>query len=107
MINYGGLNIFPEEVERVLQDHPDIEHLAAIGLPNQHWGQLTAAFIQLKQNKKTDIRALRRFCRDRLSAYKVPRAWFFLDKMPFTSGGKVDRRLLKEKFQEAVQWKKR
>lgn len=107
MINYGGLNIFPEEIERVLQSHPDIEHSAVAGLPNHHWGQLATAFIQLKKNKEADIRTLRSFCRGRLSGYKVPRAWFFLEKMPYTAGGKIDKRLLKEEFQEAVRWKKR
>ncbi|RYM04722.1 acyl-CoA synthetase [Sporolactobacillus sp. THM7-7] len=107
MINYGGLNIFPEEMERVLQGYPDVEHAAVVGLPHRHWGEIPAAFIQKKRHTNLDKKRLRRYCLERLTAYKVPRAWFFLDKMPFTAGGKVDKRRLKERYKESVLWKKR
>ncbi|RYL90906.1 acyl-CoA synthetase [Sporolactobacillus sp. THM7-4] len=106
MINYGGLNIFPEEIERILQGCPKVEHAVVIGLPDQHWGEIAAAFVQVRKGENLDKKTLQHYCITRLTAYKVPRAWFFINNMPFTAGGKIDRRKLRNRVREAISWKK-
>ncbi|HET7628628.1 MAG TPA: AMP-binding protein [Bacillales bacterium] len=90
MILYGGINVFPEEVETVLQAHPDIEEAAVIGTTDDYWGQLVTAVVKGEGTR----RSLQAWCKQRLSAYKIPRRWHFVDELPHTPGGKIDRRRL-------------
>ncbi|WP_028982956.1 AMP-binding protein [Sporolactobacillus terrae] len=106
MINYGGLNIFPEEIERVLQEMAAIDQLAVVGVPDQHWGQIAAAFIQVRPGYTLDKKMLRTYCFKKLTAYKVPRLWYLLKRMPYTATGKIDRQQLKRCYREAGSWKK-
>ncbi|PEC48607.1 acyl-CoA synthetase [Bacillus sp. AFS077874] len=87
MILYGGINIFPEEIEKVISLHPDVEEVAVVGLSNPYWGQIVAAVIKGKSNSFV----LKRFCKTHLSAYKIPRKWFFQNEMPYTTSGKIAR----------------
>ncbi|MEH7401788.1 AMP-binding protein [Gottfriedia acidiceleris] len=87
MILYGGINIFPEEIEKVISLHPDVEEVAVVGLSNPYWGQIVAAVIKGKSNSFE----LKRFCKTHLSAYKIPRKWFFQNEMPYTTSGKIAR----------------
>ncbi|MFB7141942.1 AMP-binding protein [Gottfriedia sp. NPDC056225] len=87
MILYGGINIFPEEIEKVISLHPDVEEIAVIGLSDPYWGQIVAAVIKGKCNSFE----LKKFCKTYLSSYKIPRKWFFLDEIPYTTSGKIAR----------------
>ncbi|PEL14382.1 AMP-binding protein [Bacillus sp. AFS017336] len=87
MILYGGINIFPEEIEKVISLHPDVEEIAVIGLSDPYWGQIVAAVIKGKCNSFE----LKKFCKTYLSSYKIPRKWFFKDEMPYTTSGKIAR----------------
>ncbi len=87
MILYGGINIFPEEIEKVISLHPDVEEVAVVGLSNTYWGQIVAAVIKGNSNSFE----LKRFCKTQLSAYKIPRKWFFQNEMPYTTSGKIAR----------------
>ncbi|WP_129691699.1 AMP-binding protein [Gottfriedia acidiceleris] len=87
MILYGGINIFPEEIEKVISLHPNVEEVAVIGLSNPYWGQIVAAVIKGNCNSFE----LKRFCKTHLSAYKIPRKWFFQNEMPYTTSGKIAR----------------
>jgi len=87
MILYGGINIFPEEIEKVISLHPDVEEVAVVGLSNPYWGQIVAAVIKGNSNSFE----LKRFCKTHLSAYKIPRKWFFQNEMPYTTSGKIAR----------------
>lgn len=106
MINFGGLNIFPEEIENVLKNCSGVEHAAVLGLPDAHWGEVVAAFIQMKKKVHADKKVLRHECLRYLTPYKVPRLWFFPEEMPYTAGGKVDKRLLGRRYKEATNWRK-
>ncbi|MCJ7841421.1 AMP-binding protein [Lederbergia sp. NSJ-179] len=97
MILYGGINIFPEEIESVLLLHPDVETAAIIGIPHAYWGQIAVAVIQGKAAKNDLVR----WCKARLASYKLPRKWYFIEKMPITSGGKIARSQLKYLVKEA------
>lgn len=92
MILYGAMNIFPEEIEAVLNSHPAVEEAAVIGVPNPYWGQLVTAVII----GDTTAKALKAFCKTRLSSYKIPRRWHFVDELPHTVSGKVAKKELEK-----------
>ncbi|WP_264737467.1 AMP-binding protein [Cytobacillus firmus] len=98
MILYGAINIFPEEIEKVISLHPDVEEAAVIGLEDQYWGQIAAAVIK----GKTDALELKRLCKKHLASYKVPRRWIFTEEIPYTAGGKIARAQLKESIESKV-----
>lgn len=87
MILYGGINIFPEEIEKVISLHPSVEEVAVIGLSDQYWGQIVTAVIT---GQCTSFE-LKKFCKTYLSSYKIPRKWFFQNEMPYTTSGKIAR----------------
>lgn len=92
MILYGGINIFPGEIEAVISQHPAVDEVAVIGLADSYWGQIVAAVLK----GSTTIPVLKKFCRQHLSSHKIPRKWFFIDEMPYTTSGKIARQQLKE-----------
>ncbi|WP_237389734.1 AMP-binding protein [Bacillus sp. USDA818B3_A] len=98
MILYGGINIFPEEIEKVISLHPDVEEVAVIGLPDSYWGQVVAAAVKGKGSPVE----LKRLCKKYLSSYKIPRKWFFLSEMPYTTSGKIARAELIKQMESKV-----
>jgi long-chain acyl-CoA synthetase len=98
MILYGGINIFPEEIEAILTLHPKVEEAAVVGIADPYWGQVVTAVIQGKASKLE----LRRLCWSKLASYKVPRKWHFVDKIPHTTSGKLARHQLKEMLEGQV-----
>ncbi|HSR26523.1 MAG TPA: AMP-binding protein [Candidatus Eisenbacteria bacterium] len=87
----GGENVRPEEVEAVLRAHPCVADAAVAGRPHELWGEIVAAWVVAESTTEAD---LDRWCRERLPAFKVPRRWTFLDRLPRSEGGKVERKLL-------------
>lgn len=98
MIVYGGLNIFPEEVERVLNEQPEVERSIVIGLPDPYWGEIPVAIIETTQNLKT----IRHVVKEKLAAYKVPKKWLVIDRMIETSNGKIARASMKKWAEEQL-----
>ena len=94
MIIVGGLNVFPAEIENVLKEHPQIQEVAAVGVPDKDRGAEIQAFVVLTGSAKVTEKELISFCRQRLASYKVPRAVAFRQTLPRTSTGKIARRLL-------------
>ncbi len=92
----GGENVYPAEVERVLITHPDILEAAVIGLPDDKWGEVGAAFLIARPGQSADTAALPGWCRERLAGYKVPRSFHLLDDFPRTAAGKVRKPLLRD-----------
>ncbi len=95
MILVSGFNVYPNEVEDVLAAHPGVLEAAVIGLPDEHSGEAVAAFV-VKKDPALTADALRAFCKDSLTGYKVPRQIIFRDTLPKTNVGKVLRRALRE-----------
>jgi long-chain acyl-CoA synthetase len=87
MILFGGINIFPEEIEKIIALHPNVEEVAVVGLVDPYWGQIVAAVI--KGNVLT--MDLKKLCKKHLSSYKIPRKWYFVDEIPHTTSGKISR----------------
>ncbi len=96
MIISGGENIYPAEVESVLHAHPDVAEAALIGVPDPKWGEVGRAFIVAQPGAAPTPEALAAFCRPRLARYKIPKSFVFIDALPKTGAGKIDKKRLME-----------
>jgi fatty-acyl-CoA synthase len=94
MIVSGGENVFPIEVEELLHDHPAITDVAVVGVPDDEFGQVLAAFIVRADGETLDADAVREHVRAHLARHKIPRHVRFLDELPRNATGKVLRRIL-------------
>jgi fatty-acyl-CoA synthase len=97
MYRSGGENVYPAEVERILADHPKIENVAIIGVPDDKWGETGMAFILPRQGQTLTKNEVLAFLNGKLARYKFPRQFKFVDSLPLTLWGKVRKSLLKEK----------
>lgn len=95
LIIAGGYNIYPREVEEVLYTHPSVREAAVIGIPDAYRGETVKAFVSLKEDASLSTEELEAHCRKNLAAYKVPRAYEFMDELPKTAVGKILRRRLR------------
>ena len=98
MIISGGVNIYPAEIEAELHSHPEVSDCAVIGIPDPEWGESVHALVVPRQGSTRDGEALRRWCRQRLAGYKVPRTVEFRDSLPRGADGKMLKRELREPF---------
>jgi len=87
----GGENVSPEEIEQALQNHPAVAQAGAIGVDDPTWGQVPLAVVVFKPGQNATTDGLAAFCRERLAGFKVPKHWRFVDALPLTGAGKVDR----------------
>jgi fatty-acyl-CoA synthase len=94
----GGENVYPAEVERILHSHPAILEAAVIGVHDEKWGEVGAAFILLRPGKTIDLEALRLWCRARLAGYKVPAHIELVEDFARTAAGKIRKPVLLEAF---------
>ncbi|MCK4499860.1 AMP-binding protein [Candidatus Babeliales bacterium] len=101
LIIHKGLNIYPQEIENVLLSHPLVFRVAVVGEKDDAHGQTPVAFVVLKDKTRKIGQALRRFCLDRLAAYKVPKKIRCVEDLPLGATGKVDKKQLKYR-QEAL-----
>ena len=95
MIVASGYNIYPQEVDDVLFDHPRILEACTIGVPDAYRGETVKAYVVPKTGQRLETDELIAFCRDRLSPYKVPTIIEFVDELPKSAVGKILRRELK------------
>jgi bile acid-coenzyme A ligase len=103
MIVSGGANVYPAEVEAALSEHARVSDAVVIGLPDPEWGRRVHAIIEPAGGAPApDARELREHCRARLAPYKVPKSFEFLDKLPRSVVGKINRgALIEERMQAA------
>ena len=101
MIISGGENIYPREIEEILFAHPAVAECAVTSVPDAYWGESVAAFVGLRPGAAVTIDELTELCRARLSRYKVPKAFIFVETLPRNSMGKVLRRELKDLLPQA------
>lgn len=94
LIIAGGYNIYPREVEEVLFEHPDVEEAVVAGVVDPYRGETVKAFIILKEGSTANEEDLKRWCKEKLAVYKVPRIYEFRATFPKTLVGKVLRRKL-------------
>jgi fatty-acyl-CoA synthase len=98
MIIRGGENIYPREIEDVLFTHPGVADVSVIGVPDAEWGEIVVAFVQPRPGRRLSGDDLAAFCREHLASYKTPRIWRFVDQLPQTASGKVQKFMLRDRF---------
>ena len=96
IIIVGGFNVYPQEVEAIINSHPSVAQAVVVGMPHPVNGQVPKAFVQLKEGAQATSRELIDFCKHHLAHFKVPRSVEFMEALPLSSTGKVLRRLLRE-----------
>ncbi len=97
MIIRGGENIYPREIENVLVAHPDVADAAVVGLPDDYWGEVVAAFVLPRSDPAPSGDALALWCGERMARHKVPVRWEFVDQWPLTGSGKIQKFVLRER----------
>jgi long-chain acyl-CoA synthetase len=90
LINVAGMKVFPEEVERVLDQHSGVQRSLVEAQPHAEYGEIPVARI-ISQVSKPSVGELRKHCRSRLAGYKVPLRFEFVDELPLTASGKLKR----------------
>jgi len=95
MIIVSGFNVFPNEIEGVVAEHPLVENCAVIGVPNEKSGEAVKLFIVTQDASLTEG-VIRAYCKEHLTGYKMPRHIEFRDELPMTPVGKILRRELKD-----------
>lgn len=94
MIIRGGENVYPVEIEAVLADHPAVRHVAVVGMPDDHWGEVVVAAVETTGDAPFDEASLQEHCRSMLASYKVPARIVAVDELPKSATGKVQKHLV-------------
>lgn len=102
MIIVGGENVFPREIEEVLDAHPDVLACGVVGESDPVRGEVPVAFVEPEEGRSPDPEALRAWCRDRLAGYKVPKRVIVVDKLPRSGTGKILRRVLADRLRAGL-----
>ena len=97
----GGENISSVEVESMLYEHPAVLEAAVVGVPDGRWGEVPKALVVLRPRQHADEHELIAFCRDRMAHFKAPKSVEFLDTLPKTATGKVQKFTLREPYWQA------
>ena len=95
MMIVGGYNVYPREIDELLFKHPAILEAATVGIPNSFSGEAVKVFVVLKPGASLDAGALLGYCKENLVKYKWPKHIAFVDALPRTGVGKIDKRALK------------
>ena len=96
MVKSGGISIYPLEIESVIYSHPAILEAAVVGVPDAEWGEAVKAVVVPRPDSAISAEELMSFCKERLSAYKVPKSVEFHASLPHTEIGKVNKVKLRE-----------
>jgi fatty-acyl-CoA synthase len=96
MIIRGGENIYPREIENFLFSLPQVELVEVVGLPDNKYGEIVAAFIKTKTGTALTQEEVQEFCRGKIARYKIPKHVFFVDDFPKTASGKIQKYKLRE-----------
>jgi fatty-acyl-CoA synthase len=94
----GGENIYPAEIESVIDRHPDVAIVCVIGVPDEDWGEVGKALIVLKPNRTVSKEEIRQFATERLPCIKVPRYVSFIEELPKNSIDKVDLQIVNQLY---------
>ncbi|SCV01007.1 LAMI_0G08724g1_1 [Lachancea mirantina] len=98
LINRGGEKISPIELDSVMLSHPKVDEAVAFGVDDEKYGQAVNAAVVLKQGQKLSYDELASYLKKKVSSFKVPVKIFFVDKLPKTATGKIQRRIIAEVF---------
>ncbi len=96
LIIRGGENISPREVEEVLYQHPSVQDVQIIGVPDRKFGEAVMAWVQLRSGTTATEDHLKNFCKERMAYFKVPHYWKFVEAFPTTVTGKIQKFKMRE-----------
>jgi fatty-acyl-CoA synthase len=97
----GGENVYPAEIEGVLHAHAAVAEAAVIGVPDERWGEVCAAYVALRPGAACEEEELLDWCRGRLARFKVPRTIHLVEALPRSGVGKVLKRDLRADWEGA------
>ncbi|MHA1377393.1 MAG: AMP-binding protein [Candidatus Helarchaeota archaeon] len=97
-INTGGEKVFPLEVEEIIIEHPCVEDVCVIGVPDEDWGSTVRAVVILKEGKSATSEEIMEYCKGKMAGYKKPRSVVFADEFPISPVGKVLRQKIREMY---------
>ena len=96
MLKVGGENVDPMEVEGLLLEHPAVQQVAVVGLPDRRLSEVPVAFVERKPDADIEAEDLLAYCRGKVASFKIPRHAIFLDEFPMTASGKIRKVELRE-----------
>jgi len=96
MVISGGVNIYPAEIEIVLNHHPKVLDSAVIGVPDEQWGESLKAFIVLRPGCEATEEEIVKYCEENLAKYKKPKSLEFISEIPRNPTGKILKKQLRE-----------
>ncbi len=102
MLIRGGENVYPREVEEFLFRHPKVQSVQVFGVPDPKYVEEVCSWITLKPGEQCTEAEIRDFCRDQIAHYKVPRYIRFVNEMPMTITGKVQKFVMRDKMIEEL-----
>ncbi len=100
MIIRGGENVYPREVEEFLYTHGAVSDIAVVGVPDERYGEEVMAWVIVREGAMVTEEELRDYCKGKIAHYKVPRYIRFIDELPMTATGKIQKFKLREKAEE-------
>jgi acyl-CoA synthetase (AMP-forming)/AMP-acid ligase II len=103
MIITGGENVYPAEIERVVNEHPAVRESSAIGVPHPVWGEAVGVVVLLNEGSKATADEIVQFCKGKIAGYKAPKLVFFVEEMPRNSSGKIVKQELRKQFSSKQQ----
>lgn len=93
----GGVNIYPLQIEQVLTSHKEIREAVVIGVKDDVYGQRLKAFIQIEEQSQLNEKKLKDWLQHKVSTYEIPKEIEFVDIIPYTGVGKIDKKIMKQK----------
>jgi long-chain acyl-CoA synthetase len=99
LIISSGYNVYPNQIEEVLEKHPKIREAAVIGVPDRIKGQAILAVIVLRQGMQGDKEEFLNYCKENMPDYRVPKTILLRDAIPRNPAGKILKRVLKQEAQ--------
>ncbi|WP_369345635.1 AMP-binding enzyme [Caldalkalibacillus mannanilyticus] len=103
----SGFNVYPREIEEVLYQHPSIQEVIVVGVPDEYRGETVKAFVMLKKECEVTVEELMALCRKYLAAYKIPKMIEFRDQLPKSAVGKLLKRELRDEARHIQRTKQR
>jgi long-chain acyl-CoA synthetase len=99
LIISSGFNVYPSQIEAVLEKHPKIKEAAVVGAPDRIKGQTITAVIVLREGMQGDKEEFLNYCKENMPDYRVPKAILLRDAIPRNPAGKVLKRVLRQEAQ--------
>lgn len=100
MVIRGGENIYPKEVEEFLYQHPKVQDVQVVGVPDPKYGEELMAWVILKSGEQITSDELKEYCKGKISYHKIPKYIEFIESYPMTASGKIQKFLLREMSKE-------